>query len=163
MYIKTSGKPSKFQIKECKEAIKFYGKKLLSENLYHKISVEVSFEQLSSRECAYCEWEFENHKSRDFIIIVNKNLNKKQTLLALAHEMVHVKQYAKGELKDYIKVNKSKWKNEIHDLNESDYWFQPWEIEAHGMEKGLYVHYLEYMKGKRNGIQKYNKNSIHRN
>jgi len=81
----------------------------------------------------------------------------------LSHEMVHVKQIAKGQLKDYIKVNKSKWKNEIHDLNETDYWFQPWEIEAHGMEKGLYVHYLEYMKGKRNGVQKYNKNSIHRN
>ena len=28
MYIKTSGKPSKFPLKECKEAIKFFGKKV---------------------------------------------------------------------------------------------------------------------------------------
>jgi hypothetical protein len=146
MYIRTSGKPSKIPLKDCKEAVKFYGRKLMRENLYHKVSLEIVFEQLKPKEYGYCEWEYDNNRSRDFIITINKNLNKKQTLLVLAHEMVHVKQYAKGELKDYIKVNKSKWKNEIHDLDETDYWFQPWEIEAHGMEKGLYVRYMEYTK-----------------
>ena len=52
----------------------------------------------------------------------------------------------KGELKDYVKVNSIKWKNQIIKENEIDYWFQPWEIEAHGMEKGLYVKFIEYNK-----------------
>ena len=143
MYIRTSGKPSKTPVKICKDAIKFYGRWLLGDRLYHKITLKLVFEQLSTKECGYCEWENNN---RNFIITINKNLNKKQTLFALAHEMVHVKQYAKGELKDYVRVDKIKWKNEIHDLTNSDYWFQPWEIEAHGMEKGLYVKYMESLK-----------------
>ena len=165
MYLITSGRPSRIPMKLCKQAVRFYGRQLLSENLYHKLNVTIAFEKFNPKinEYAYCEWEFDNHRSKDYVITIDKNLSKRSMLIALAHEMIHVKQYAKGELKDFIRVNKSKWKNEIHDLNESDYWFQPWEIEAHGMEKGLYVHYLEYMKGKRNGVQKYNKNSIHRN
>jgi hypothetical protein len=145
MYIRTSGKPSKIPMKECKEAVKFYGKFLLKEKLYNKINLKLSFETLSPKELAYCEWEDDKH---NFIITVNKNLSIKQTLFTLAHEMVHVKQYAKGELKDYIRVDKIKWKNEIHDLTNSDYWFQPWEIEAHGMEKGLYVKFMEFGRGK---------------
>jgi hypothetical protein len=147
MYIRTTGKPTKTQLKLCKEAVKFFGKKLLGETLYHKINLKIEFEKLDKKNAyAYCEWEFENHRSRDFILTIDNTLNTKQTLLALAHEMVHVKQYAKGELKDYLKVNKSKWKNEIHDLTEIDYWDCPWEIEAHGREKGLYVKFLEHLR-----------------
>ena len=149
VYIRTSGKPSKIPVKICKEALRFYGKWLLKDNLYHKISLQLSFEDLTSKECAYCQWEDNNFRGREFTIIINKKMSKKQILFALAHEMVHVKQYAKGELKDYVKVDKIKWKNEIHDLNDSDYWFQPWEIEAHGMEKGLYVKYIDSLKGKK--------------
>lgn len=148
MYLKTVGRPSKTELSLCKDAVKFYGKRLLSENLYHKISVEISFEKFHPRniDYAYCEWDFENHLSRDFTITVNRNLSKRQTLIALAHEMVHVKQYAKGELKDYIKVNKSKWMGEIIDPAEVDYWEQPWEIEAHGREFGLYKKFIESLK-----------------
>lgn len=147
MYIRTSGKPSKIHIKRCKEAVKFFGRKLLGDILYHRINLKLIFENLDSgKEYAYCEWEYDNHRSKDFIITVNSSLNKKQTLLAIAHEMVHVKQYAKGELKDYIKVDKARWKTEIHDLKKIDYWDQPWEIEAHGREKGLYYKFLEHEK-----------------
>jgi len=149
MYIRTTGKPTKILLKTCKDAVKFYGKFLLSDILYHKINLKINFQQFDrkNKDVAYCEWEFENHLSRDFIITLDKNLNRKQILLALAHEMVHLKQYAKGELKDYVRVNSIKWKNQIIKENEIDYWFQPWEIEAHGMEKGLYVKFIEHMKG----------------
>jgi len=148
MYIKTSGKPSNVPIRLCKEAVKFYGRKLISNNLYHKISLTLEFEEFPPRgnDYAYCEWEFDNNRSKDFIITIDKKLNKKQMLLALAHEMVHVKQYARGELKDYMRVNKCKWLGEKFDLDQIDYWDQPWEIEAHGREKGLYLRFLESMK-----------------
>jgi hypothetical protein len=151
MYIRTSGKPTKVSMPICKESIRFFGKKLLSDNLYHKINLKIDFKYFNkeNKEYAYCEWEFNNHRSRDFIITIDRSLGKRNMLLALAHEMVHVKQYAKGELKDYLRVNKCKWLGETFDTDEIDYWEQPWEIEAHGREKGLYVKYLEFVKFKK--------------
>ena len=141
MYLITSGRPSRLPMKLCKQAVRFYGRQLLSENLYHKLTVTISFEKFNPKinEYAYCEWEFDNHRSKDYVITIDKNLSKRNMLVALAHEMIHVKQYARGELKDYLRVNKSKWKGEIIDPQEVDYWDQPWEIEAHGYESGLFT------------------------
>jgi hypothetical protein len=145
MYLKTIGKPFKVQLKICKEAIKFYGKQLLGENLYHKVEITLEFDKSLSgkNEYAYCEWEDNNYRAKEFTITVDPSLGKRNMLLALAHEMVHVKQYAKGELKDYARSNKTKWKTEVIDPDKVDYWDFPWEIEAHGREKGLYVRYMQ--------------------
>ena len=65
-------------------------------------------------------------------------LNKKQTLISLAHEMVHVKQFARGELKDYLRIDAVKWKNKTYNLSKVKYWSCPWEKEAHKKDKILY-------------------------
>ena len=150
MYLKTAGKPSKVKIKLCKEALKFYGRHLLGNNLYHRVSIKILFDKelTPTNEYAYCDWEDTNHKAREFTIGIDPTLSKRNMLIALAHEMVHVKQYAKGELKDYMRTNKSKWKSEIIDPAQLDYWEYPWEIEAHGREKGLYYKYLDYEREK---------------
>jgi len=93
-----------------------------------------------------CDWNDSNHRARNFTITVNPNLGKRNMLLVLAHEMVHVKQYAKGEMKDYLRVTRVKWKGEIYNDEQIDYWDHPWEIEAHGREKGLYYRFLESIK-----------------
>jgi hypothetical protein len=144
MHLSTSGKPSRLPIRLCKQASRFYAKSLVSENLYHKLTIKLVFERFNPKvnEYAYCESESDHYRSKNFIITLNKNLSKRQMLLAIAHEMVHVKQYAKGELKDYLRVNKSKWKGEVIDPQEVDYWDQPWEIEAHGKEKNLYYEFI---------------------
>lgn len=141
MHLKTSGKPSKIPIKECKDAVKFYSKYLMTEKLFNSLNVRIIFEDFprKAKEYAFCEWKFANDRSRDFIITVDSKLSKKNILLALAHEIVHVKQYAKGELKDYLRSDKSKWQGTVFDLTKIDYWDQPWEIEAHGREIGLYI------------------------
>jgi len=36
----------------------------------------------------------------------------------------------------------------IYDESKLDYWEQPWEIEAHGREKGLYYKFTDYMRSK---------------
>lgn len=148
MYLRTIGKPSKIELKLCKQAVKFYGKFLLGDNLYNKISLKIKFDEsiIKSKDFAYCGWNDNNHRSREFTICISPILDKKLMLKTLAHEMVHVKQYAKGELKDYLISNKSKWKGEIFINDEIEYWFQPWEIEAHGMEMGLYLKFLEHLK-----------------
>ena len=56
--------------------------------------------------------------------------------------MVHVKQYAKGELRQLPSTNNEvcKWLGKRYEW-EMHYWDRPWEIDAHGREKGLVIDY----------------------
>ena len=63
--------------------------------------------------------------------------------------MVHVKQYAKNELHEYTMKKGHRYKGEFFS-DKLDYWDEPWEIEAHGRETGLFVRWAEKNKlGKR--------------
>jgi hypothetical protein len=148
MLLKTSGKPKKVPIKLCKDAIKWYGRYLLGDRLYHKVEILIEFDasELDKNVYGFCDWNDNNDRARDFTITVDPNLGKRNMLLVIAHEMVHIKQYAKGELKDYVRVNKVKWKGKVYNDAKIDYWEQPWEIEAHGREKGLYYKFTDYMR-----------------
>jgi hypothetical protein len=150
MYLKTKGRPAKTDVKLCKEATKWYAHRLLGTRLYHNVEVELVFtnEDMSSDVYAYCDWNDSNYKARDFTISVRRDLSKKQTLLAIAHEMVHVKQYAKGELYDYVRSRKCKWKGEVFESHLTGYWDLPWEIEAHSLEKILYNEYIQHIRNK---------------
>lgn len=64
----------------------------------------------------------------------------------LAHEMVHVKQHAKNELRGGIMIPTrgglkmtSKWMDKIWKPKgkEDHYYDSPWELEAYGMENGM--------------------------
>lgn len=57
----------------------------------------------------------------------------------LAHEMVHLKQYIKGELIDLTNWA-TQWKGDIYKDN-IPYEQLPWEIEAFSMQKSLYKEY----------------------
>lgn len=151
MLIETIGRPRHTPIKIVKKAAIFYGDHLLRDNkkLLNNIKVTLLFKKFDNNDYdyAYCDWEFDNHRSRDFIITIDSKLNKKETLLALAHEMVHVKQYAKGEMKDYFRPARMvKWMGEMIDPESVDYWELPYEIEAYGREKGLYFKFITYGK-----------------
>jgi hypothetical protein len=59
-------------------------------------------------------------------------------LNTLAHELVHVKQWAKDEMYEYTKTpGRVRFGKEIINTNNTDYWDHPWEIEAHGRAIGL--------------------------
>ena len=66
-------------------------------------------------------------------------------LRILAHELVHVKQYVMGELKS---INNGFVYNEKFYSPDTleEYYDQPFEIEAHGREKGLLFSFLERWK-----------------
>ena len=51
--------------------------------------------------------------------------------------MVHVRQYIQGD----VNLNLTRWKgSRVVDI---DYWDQPWEIEAHGIEVGLFTKFAK--------------------
>jgi hypothetical protein len=66
----------------------------------------------------------------------------RRTLEVLAHEMVHVKQYARGELYVGAYSGKHRWQGKWVSDN-INYWDAPWEIEAHGRESGLFIQYAD--------------------
>lgn len=86
----------------------------------------------------------ERYGPRHFKINLNSRCGKKDMLSTLMHEMVHVKQYFRGELK--IKSFKTgggywTWKG---CPNFQKYDNQPWEKEAFAAEEGLFKEYRKY-------------------
>lgn len=65
----------------------------------------------------------------------------RKKLLTIAHEMVHVKQFTRGELKHTECMATKSWKGKNY--HESNYWNCPWEIEAYGRELGLFVMWVD--------------------
>lgn len=57
----------------------------------------------------------------------------------LAHEMVHVKQFARGELDFGL----TRWKSNKY-CDNIEYWDQPWEKEARRLQQGLVNEFDKY-------------------
>jgi hypothetical protein len=75
----------------------------------------------------------EDFKGREFTLTIKKGLSFYDLVSTIVHEMIHVKQYAKKELRD---VNgKTKWKTKDH--SKTPYSKAPWELQAFRMEEKL--------------------------
>lgn len=140
MRLTSKGIPNHISKSLCKKAIKFYAKYLLSVRLYETISIHVEFIKYEKHEYAYCNPEDEYN--RTFLISINKNLSKEDTLRSIAHEMVHVKQYVKRELKHYTRGDKVKFLDEFFIESKTNYWIRPWEKEARALEEILYEEFV---------------------
>ena len=117
-----------------------YAKNLMSKRLVNNLVIDINLHD-KMRVSGLCYSE-DTYKKRNFCIDIFRFKRAANVLKILAHEMVHVKQYAKNELKD-TKFNNTRvisWKGEIHD--DTFYWDQPWEIEAYGIEKSLFVKFM---------------------
>jgi hypothetical protein len=84
----------------------------------------------------YC---LETDNERTFEIDVRRDLKLRTLLETVAHEMVHVKQYARRELHPVHNT----WCGKTINPKKTSYWDLPWEIEAHGREAGLFVRWAE--------------------
>jgi hypothetical protein len=110
-----------------------------------KLSVEFCFvTNLFKREgvfgdCGYYEGD---RVPRDFVIRLDAGIDEVNLLKTVAHEMVHVKQIARNELKELICSPYFRFHKDYYHKN-TDYFDKPWEIEAHGREEGLVIRWLE--------------------
>lgn len=79
---------------------------------------------------------------KKFLIKIGATVDmpKREFILAIAHEMVHLKQYALNEMRDYDEKRITVFKRMPYHWD-AEYWDQPWEIEAYGMERGLLHRY----------------------
>ena len=150
MQLNIIGQADKVSKQVIADAVYFYAEYLIRDSLLKNIQIDVDLEDGlmgTERQQAYCVNASEGRYAREFDICVDAGLGKRTMLMALAHEMVHVKQYATGELKYNRNQRLHRFQGIAYHPNYM-YWEQPWEIEAFGRELGLYRMFCESEKGK---------------
>lgn len=90
----------------------------------------------------FCIWEDCNLRPRHFSIEIDKRLDTEDCLITLCHEMIHVKQYAKSEMREmYNGGYRVEWKG--RKIGEKTHYKNtPWEKEAYAKEIKLYEKYI---------------------
>jgi hypothetical protein len=125
---------------EVLQACHFYAEQLLSKQMLRNIVIEIDFvKQMENLGDCMVSYYNDWYKAREFEIRIKKSRSIKNMLCTLAHEMVHVKQFAKGELN----CDQTRWQKQDVDSDNVEYSELPWEVEASTLERMLYHMYIE--------------------
>ena len=141
MRIRIYGTPQNVSRREVCKALRYYAGVLMSPTVVETLSIRVDFGTYHGCK-GEMEWIDRPERPRRFRIGIRASLSREMALESLAHEMVHVKQYATGQMRDYlndpdfVRWEGEAWVSDTDTLDER-YWFAPWEIEARGWERGL--------------------------
>ena len=126
--------------------VRFCAEKLMSKRLAESLLIRVEFIDKLDENNEFdgdCGYEDEDLRPKEFVIRVNNNLKLSKKLRTICHEMVHVKQYATGEMRYMWRpARNTKFQGTLYP-DEFDYWDSPWEIEAFGREPGLYTRWID--------------------
>ena len=109
-----------------------------------ELEVDIEFEDDLFNESGIlgdCISVFDDH-FKDFTIRLDRHQDEDELLMTVAHEMVHVKQYATGELYQYSGLKGYRYKNDVYPHDYS-YALRPWETEARIMEEVLVSKWLK--------------------
>jgi hypothetical protein len=130
-----------------KDASVFYAELMMDKRIVKNIDLEIKIVD-DYEFLGHCLPEEDIKNPRYFTIILQKN---KEMLRTLAHEMVHLKQYAKNELA--IDDDAIYWYGDIWRPKgkQHKYFDSPWELEAYGRDFGLYYRWIEYEESLKNG------------
>lgn len=148
MTVKRYNKLSSVQRQLAFEAIDFFVSKMMP-RLSDRLSIRIKGDpELLQREGIFADCideddDYENRLPRDFVIRVDTSIRLDRFLSTIMHELVHVKQFARGELRFVERgTGTHRWQSKSLNADKLDYYDLPWEIEAHGREKGLTVQFL---------------------
>ena len=130
-----------------KQGAEFYAEVLLGKRMVKNIYLDIKLTKgLKQKEKAYgyCHIVDDNlSKPREFMIELDASMKYgfDDILTWLAHEMVHLKQFVRGELCDY-ETGRVQWKT--RSFGRVHYDDQPWEKEAYRLESKLYEEFVEW-------------------
>ena len=146
MKIHVRGPNERLTKKEIRDIVSFSSQILLGKRLSNYITVHVLNSKLKKYEWGYCgPTDWNNSKHREFEIVLNNTATRKNQIITILHEMIHLKQYARNELVCY-NVGKYKWLGKKIYTDVNDYENLPWEIEAEKSEKVLFEMYREHVR-----------------
>lgn len=120
-------------------AIKFYAKNLFTPQKRRHLFLHVKYRRKKSYEHGNVGVDDYNVLGMPigFVIEIYQD-NEEEMLKTLAHEMVHVLQYARGELNEEMTY----WRGRKVNSDAIPYHEQPWEIEAESKGIKLYKCFL---------------------
>lgn len=142
MIVNVLGARNRKLTKLLKLAVHFYAKELLTYQVLPFIHIKILiYEKLYDDYLGTCSYIDDSYRPREFEIEL-KYSDTEIMLESLAHEMVHVRQFVKGQLKERYKKRKriTFWNNKpVY----RTYWNQPWEKEAFNLQMLLKILFLE--------------------
>jgi hypothetical protein len=160
--IKIIGSAKKVHTRSIRSAANFFCDHLLkrlSKNVYVEIKLKKNL--YKNTKCfGFATWTDDGARNhRRFEIEIDAGLGPVFLFRTLAHELVHVKQYARKELIDMEYGSYQKWQGTMFNEHMVDYKKLPWEIEAAQLEKELYELWKQHLerqgeKGEKVGYRK---------
>ena len=125
-----------FSKRLCEDVVSWFVSKYLPR---HKLEIEVLHRGMK-RESAYgyCDVAGRHYNPREFLIELDTHMDKETYTTVLIHELIHLYDFCKGELK--LKSSKRYYKGEC--MEDLEYYEQPHEIAARWNERILYQQYL---------------------
>jgi len=136
---------------EVERIVRFMASKLMSTRMANTLSIRVEMRASKLKGTmlgcvvhnASGDYSWKNRK--DYRIVVRRDLDTPKLAEVIAHEMVHVKQYAQRELRKRYHSTEKAWRQfwmgqEVP--RSTPYLDLPWEIEARKMESALKYKYL---------------------
>jgi hypothetical protein len=145
--VNISGKADNISNKEIRNAVFFYTKKLLGNSLAKKITLDIVIDKelLKNFEMFANISPLEaDPRPKHYEMEIDAKLSKRQFLISLAHEIIHLKQFAKNQMRDLESKKMTRWMGDYYVEDNINYWRRPWEIEAHKGEKTLYEEYINH-------------------
>lgn len=137
MYISFVNKIDSSRQTLIESAVVFFADYLISKRCCKTLEIDIHI--TNSTADGFCEYNDSNINPRSFTIELDKNLTGSELIKTIAHEMVHVKQYVKGELKERYKPRYHHlWYNKKVTVNDNNYNDVPWEVEARNFEIKLF-------------------------
>ena len=143
IHVKGSNKTTR---KIVKLAAWWYAEKLMGKRLIAGLDININLKKTLFDKDGHegtAIWEDENIRPKEFTITLDSGFTIRNILITLAHEMVHVKQWAKGEMYEYAEQDMVRFNNTKFNMSNINYWDYPWEIEAFGRQLGLFVRFCE--------------------
>ena len=124
--------------KSHQEALAYFARYLLTPQLLRHIIIRVVYRRnISFLGCVEVLEYNSRNMPREFVVEIKHGQTEEEYLRTLAHEMIHVKQYALGELNEQMDL----WLGEKYESDRIAYHKQPWEIEAHDLSEVLLYEY----------------------
>lgn len=142
MQLSIKGRPGSMTLKEVRYVMNYWANILFGKRLANNIYIEVRFMSLGGDYGSVVPVDLEKN-GREFELLIEKDLTKEECLQVLAHEMEHIRQFARGEL-----VNEHdtlyRWQGAYYRETKKNYERMPWERQAQRSEPWLMRFYEEH-------------------
>jgi len=142
---------------ETEIAVTWFAQRLLGKRLARNVSIDVQFEDDMDAYGYAANMDETERNPRIFELQINSKIPRKRQLEVMAHEMVHIKQMARNELRmkagvkifhdgTIVRHDVGIWMGKEYLVNDDTYYELPWEIEAYGREIGLVRNFDKFLK-----------------